>query len=46
MPSKSRSTFGCDGVPFGEGTNELVICGKVKEVISEAEGKPSLNRAT
>jgi hypothetical protein len=34
-----------DGVPFGEGTNDLRICGKVKAVIAGAVGKPSLNRA-
>ena len=34
-----------DYVPFGEGTNDLIMCGKVKEAISGAEGKPSLNRA-
>ena len=34
-----------DGVPFGEGTNDLCIRGKVKAVIAGAVGKPSLNRA-
>ncbi len=34
-----------DGVPFGEGTNDLLMCGKVKTVIVGAIGKPSLNRA-
>ena len=34
-----------DGVPFGEGTNDLRIRGKVKTDIVGAEGKPSLNRA-
>ncbi len=34
-----------DHVPFGEGTNDLRMCGKVKAVIAGAEGKPSLNRA-
>ena len=34
-----------DDVPFGEGTNDLRICGKVKAVIAGAVGKPSLNRA-
>ena len=30
---------------FVERTNELVVCGKVKEFISGAEAKASLNRA-
>jgi hypothetical protein len=34
-----------DDVPFGEGTNDLRMCGKVKAVIAGAVGKPSLNRA-
>ena len=34
-----------DGVPFGEGTNDLRMRGKVKTVIVGAVGKPSLNRA-
>ncbi len=34
-----------DGVPFGEGTNDLRMRGKVKAVIAGAVGKPSLNRA-
>jgi hypothetical protein len=32
-------------VPFGEGTNDLRMRGKVKAVIAGAVGKPSLNRA-
>ena len=35
----------CDIVLFVERTNELAVCGKVKKVTFEAEGKPSLNRA-
>jgi hypothetical protein len=34
-----------DDVPFGEGTNDLRMRGKVKAVIAGAVGKPSLNRA-
>ena len=34
-----------DHVPFGEGTNDLRICGKVKADTAGAVGKPSLNRA-
>ena len=32
-------------MPFGEGTNDLRIRGKVKADTAGAEGKPSLNRA-
>ncbi len=35
----------CDRVLFVERTNDLVVCGEVKEVISGAEAKASLNRA-
>jgi len=34
-----------DGVPFGEGTNDLRIRGKVKADTAGAVGKPSLHRA-
>jgi len=34
-----------DGVPFGEGTNDLRMRGKVKGVIPGAVVKASLNRA-
>ena len=34
-----------DDVPFGEGTNDLRIRGKVKADTAGAIGKPSLNRA-
>ena len=34
-----------DIVLFVERTNELAICGKIKRVTLEVEGKPSLNRA-
>ncbi len=34
-----------DSVPFGEGTNDLIVCGKVKADTAGAVGKPSLNRA-
>ena len=34
-----------DGVPFGEGTNDLRMRGKVKADTAGAVGKPSLNRA-
>ena len=34
-----------DDVPFGEGTNDLLMCGKVKADTAGAVGKPSLNRA-
>jgi hypothetical protein len=48
MLMKSRSLWSnpfSDCVLFVERTNDLVVCGKVKEETSGAEAKASLNRA-